>query len=85
MDIEFAVQDAFAYVRPQWKIVFNLEEAGKAFAEAVKRNYQTQSVEKAAEAEEPAEDSLSDDGADDENVPAHEAEESTSEEEPDVI
>ena len=78
MDIEFAVQDAFAHVRPQWKIVPNLEEAGKAFAEAVKRNYHTPITEKTLEVDEPAEDSLSDEGADDEN-PAHEPEEGSSE------
>ncbi|KAI9688080.1 MAG: hypothetical protein M1822_001586 [Bathelium mastoideum] len=80
MDIEFAVHDAFAHVRPQWKVISNLEEAGQAFAEAVKRNYQTQTAEKTMEVEEPAEDSPSDDGLDDENIPAHEPEEDTSEE-----
>ncbi|KAF2231105.1 ARM repeat-containing protein [Viridothelium virens] len=81
MDIEFAVQDAFAHVRPQWKLAPNLEEAGKTFAEAVKRNYQSQNAEKVAEMEEAAEDSLSEDGADDERLPEHELEEGSSEEE----
>lgn len=41
MDIDFVVQDAFALIRPQWKLVTSLEEAGRAFAEAVKQNYRT--------------------------------------------
>lgn len=66
MDIDFAVQDAFALVRPDWKIVNNLEEAGKIFADAVKQNYQTGTTEKAAEADEEDSESESDDGGDEE-------------------
>ncbi|KAI9695944.1 MAG: hypothetical protein M1820_008356 [Bogoriella megaspora] len=84
MDIEFAVQDAYAHVRPQWKLAPNLEEAGKTFAEAVKRNYNTQAEDKTNEIEDQAEDSLSDDGADDDNIPTHERDEVTSGEEADV-
>lgn len=40
MDVEFDLQDVFALVRPQWKLVATLEEAGAAFAEACKEQYQ---------------------------------------------
>lgn len=40
IDIEFDVQDAFALVRPQWKIAGTLEDAGNAFATACKEQYQ---------------------------------------------
>ncbi|RYO31496.1 Regulator of nonsense transcripts 2 [Alternaria arborescens] len=70
MDVEFIVQDAFNLVRPQWKIVTNLEEASRVFAEAVKQNYQTASADKPVE---PDEDDMSAsdddlDGAEDEDV-----------------
>ncbi|KAI5779263.1 MIF4G domain-containing protein [Geopyxis carbonaria] len=39
MDIEFLMQDTFAQLRPTWKIHGNLEEAGKAFEEAVSKTY----------------------------------------------
>ena len=84
MDIEFAVQDAFAHVRPQWKLAPSLEAAGKAFAEAIKREFQNQNTERTTEVEEPVEDSLSEDGADDENMPIHEPEEGTSGEDVEV-
>lgn len=41
MDVEFDLQDVFALVRPQWKLVATLEEAGAAFAEACKEQYQS--------------------------------------------
>ncbi|KAI4605334.1 hypothetical protein J4E83_010686 [Alternaria metachromatica] len=70
MDVEFIVQDAFNLVRPQWKIITNPEEASRAFAEAVKQNYQTSSADKPVE---PDEDDLSAsddemDGPEDEDV-----------------
>ncbi|KAF2101419.1 ARM repeat-containing protein [Rhizodiscina lignyota] len=80
MDIEFVVQDAFAATRPQWKLATTLEDAGKAFADAVKQNYQTQLAEKAGEQEE-EEDSPSDDGPDDEELAARDEEEAASSEE----
>lgn len=56
MDIEFVVQDAFAAIRPKWKLAATLESAGAAFAEAVKENYKHDQADKAAiEAEETAE------------------------------
>lgn len=39
MDVEFDLQDVFALVRPQLKIISTLEEAGAAFAEACRENY----------------------------------------------
>lgn len=88
MDIDFAVQDAYALVRPDWKIATNLEEAGRLFAEAVKQNYQTASHDKPAdpeEADEAQDDSVSEDGEDDEDVNAREgAEEKSSGEDAEV-
>ena len=63
MDIEFLVNDTFALTRPQWKIVTDLEEAGKLFADAVAQNYKSDETDKAMEQEE-AEEDLSSDGAD---------------------
>ena len=39
MDIEFVVHDTFELVRPGWKFAKDLEEAGSAFAQACKENY----------------------------------------------
>ncbi|PWW73941.1 ARM repeat-containing protein [Tuber magnatum] len=39
MDIEFIIQDTFAQIRPSWSLHTSLEEAGKAFEEAVQNNY----------------------------------------------
>lgn len=64
MDVEFLVQDAFMLTRPQWKLTFNLEEATHIFAEAVKENYQTNSVDKTGEADEADDVSASEDEAD---------------------
>ena len=52
MDIEFVVQDAYALLRPEWKIAPTLEEAGTAFAESCKENYKNAAFDKAAEPEE---------------------------------
>jgi len=52
MDIEFVLQDAYALVRPQWKLVTTLEEAGSAFAEACKENYKSSAADKLADADE---------------------------------
>jgi len=54
MDVEFVVQDAYGLVRPQWKIVTNLEDAGALFATACKENYGTSTADKALEVQEPA-------------------------------
>jgi len=39
MDIDFLVQDTLVLLRPTWKWQANLEEAGKAFQEAVSKTY----------------------------------------------
>ena len=50
------------------KLIDNLEEAAKQFSEAVKQNYQQPaSLEKAVEVEDGDEDSLSDEGPEDED------------------
>ena len=74
MDIDFLLQDSFALIRPQWKLAANFEEAGVAFAEAVKQNYKTQEAEKQFEPEEP-EDVSSEGEGDDEDLPVPDMEE----------
>ncbi|KAH0538792.1 hypothetical protein FGG08_004624 [Glutinoglossum americanum] len=75
MDIEFIIQDTFSATRPLWKLPSGLDEAAKAFAEAVSLNYKTQDTEKAADLEDSDVDSSPDEGVDDEEVPVPEAEE----------
>lgn len=69
MDVDFLIQDAYSLTRPQWKLVTDLEEATKEFAEVVKQTYQQSATDTHAE---PDEDDLSasddDDGADDDEV-----------------
>lgn len=86
MDIDFMVQDTFALTRPQWKLVADLDEAGRAFAEAVTQNYKPQEPDKVVEAEEIEDDASSDGGDEDElRVPEMEDAHSSSEEvEPEV-
>jgi len=52
MDVEFILQDAYALIRPLWKLATTLEEAGSAFAEACKENYKSAASDKLAEPEE---------------------------------
>lgn len=61
MDIDFIIQDTFAYVRPQWKLATNFDEAGRIFADMVKQNYKVQDPEKTTEADD-ADDGVSSDG-----------------------
>ncbi|KAH0565357.1 hypothetical protein GP486_001258 [Trichoglossum hirsutum] len=75
MDIEFIIQDTFSATRPLWKLPTNLDDAAKAFAEAVSLNYKTLDTEKATDMEDSDVDSSPDEGADDEEVPVPEAEE----------
>ena len=92
MDVEFIVQDAYALVRPQWKLITDLDEASRVFGEAVKQNYQTTGTDKPVEPEE-EEESASDDDADgpedddvvvpeDEDKSSDEDDESSDDEEP---
>jgi len=68
MDIDFILQDTFALIRPQWKLVTNFDEAGRLFADMVKQNYKTQEAEKVIEPEEPEDGSSSDGEPDDEDM-----------------
>jgi regulator of nonsense transcripts 2 len=79
MDIDFIVQDTFALVRPQWKLVTDLQEATRAFSEAIAVNYKQQSQEKVAEHEDDADDSPSDEDMEREILPDAEDEVSSGE------
>ena len=68
MDIDFIIQDTFAFIRPQLKLAANHEEAGHAFAELVKQNYKSQEPERPLEAEEPDDGASSDEEADDDEL-----------------
>ncbi|KAF2004792.1 ARM repeat-containing protein [Amniculicola lignicola CBS 123094] len=74
MDAEFIVQDAYNAVRPQWKLIINVEEATHAFAESVKQNYQTAAADKAAEVDEDdaSEEEEEVDGPDDDDAEGEE-------------
>ena len=80
MDIDFLVQDTYALVRPHWKLVTDLSEAVRLFHEAIVVNYKQSMQDKAAEVEEEAEDSASDEPIDEEGVPEINDAGSTSEE-----
>ena len=64
MDVDFIVQDTYAIIRPQWKIVAGFDEAGRLFANAVTENYKTDEQEKVVEAEEAEDDESSEEGED---------------------
>jgi regulator of nonsense transcripts 2 len=80
MDIDFIIQDTFALVRPQWKLVTDLQEATRAFSDAVALNYRQQAQEKAADLEDDAEESPSDEDAEGELLGDVEDEGSSAEE-----
>ncbi|KAI5850993.1 putative nonsense-mediated mRNA decay factor [Tricharina praecox] len=63
MDIDFLLQDTLAALRPSMVMPATLEEAGKAFEEAVAKTYKKTEMDKnaAAEQEEAEEESNSDD------------------------
>jgi hypothetical protein len=61
MEIEFAIQDAFAVVNPELKLTASLQEAGDALSEAVQLNYQQNSNEKIADLDDADDDHISDD------------------------
>lgn len=68
MDVDFIIQDTFAFVRPQWKIATDFDEAGRLFADAVAANYKSEESEKLVEPEE-AEDELSSEDVDGDDIP----------------
>lgn len=81
MDIDFLVQDTYSAIRPQWKLVSDLQEAVSLFSEAVAQNYKLQDPEKPAEPEEEdAESSSSDEGLEDDAIPDIEEEQESSDE-----
>jgi regulator of nonsense transcripts 2 len=82
MDVEFIVQDAYALVRPQWKLVTDLDEASRVFGEAVKQNYQATATDKPAEPEDDDESASDDDvdGPEDDDVVVPEGEDKSSDE-----
>ena len=52
LDIEFAIQDTFSLTRPQWKLAENLEDAAKAFQQAILQDQKAAGLDKTAEVEE---------------------------------
>jgi regulator of nonsense transcripts 2 len=61
MDIDFLMQDTLAALRPTWKMHATLEEAGKAFEEAVAKTYKQDAIAAAAAPEEADDESDFDD------------------------
>lgn len=61
MDIEFLVQDTFQAIRPNWKLHTTLEDAAKAFEEAVVKTYKTADEKALTEPEEPEDEGDSSD------------------------
>lgn len=74
MDVDFLVQDTYSLVRPQWKVVGDIEEAGRQFSEAIAQNYKVQDGDKGAEIEDDDVESISSDangeeGLDEDGIP----------------
>lgn len=66
LEVEFIIQDMFALVRPEWKIVTDLDEAAQCFANAVAAKYRQEGVSQAEEVvedEEPSSDEALDEEA----------------------
>ncbi|KAA8897416.1 putative nonsense-mediated mRNA decay factor [Sphaerosporella brunnea] len=71
MDIDFLLQDTLAALRPTWKMHGTLDEAGKAFEEAVAKTYKQTEIDHetaAAQEEEEAEDESESDEGDGEDM-----------------
>lgn len=62
MEIDFLTQDIYTLVRPQWKMVTDLDEAAKVFAEAVAAKYKQEAGGPPVEDIEENESSASEDG-----------------------
>lgn len=84
MDIDFIIQDTYALTRPQWRLASNLDEAGRAFADSVAQNYQSQEPDKAADAETFDDDGSSDDEGDEDDMKLHDNDSSNEENEAEV-
>lgn len=79
MDVDFIVQDTFGLVRPQWKLVNDLQEATRVFTEAIANNYKQQNQGLSVGHEDDAEESASDEDIEREVLPDVEDEASSSE------
>ena len=80
MDIDFILQDTYALVRPQWKLVTDLAEAARIFSDAVTANYKQSAVVKIPEVDEEGESSTSDEALEEGDAPdIHDAESSSDE------
>ena len=64
MEMEFLIQDCFSTVRPQWKLITDLDEAAKTFAEAVTSKFKQSTSDRALDDADEAESSASDEGPD---------------------
>lgn len=85
IEIDFLIQDVYSSVRPQWKLITDLDEAAKAFSEAVASKYQQSASGNATEEAEEAEDSASDDAlGEDDNIAEEELQDSSGEEDDDA-
>ena len=69
MEIDFLVRDSFATIRPQRKLLTDLEDSAKAFAEAVNAKYKQAGSERPIDEADEVESSSSDDGQDDDLDP----------------
>lgn len=65
MEMDFLIQDVYGLVRPQWKIITDLDEAAKAFAEAVSSKFKQDAGSRPEEDVEDNESSASEDGEED--------------------
>ena len=68
MDIEFMIQDTFALTRPSWKIITNLEEAGRAFGLLLAQESKVQDADNTAEADGADDEPVSDGDGDDDDL-----------------
>lgn len=66
MEIDFLLQDTFTSVRPQWKLLMDIDEAAKAFSEAVTAKYQQSAADRIAEEPDDGDSTASEDGRDEE-------------------
>lgn len=80
-DVEFAIQDAFAVISPDLRMITDLEEASNLFGEAIKNNKSEQIEKVPVEVEEVEEDSASE--GDDDDI-AHDSEDKSTADEADL-
>ncbi|QQK42986.1 Nonsense-mediated mRNA decay factor (Upf2), putative [Penicillium digitatum] len=81
MDVDFLVQDTYHFIRPQWKIATDGEEATRIFSEAVALNYNVQDSERPVEPdEEDADSSSSDEDLEEDAIPEIDEDQESSDE-----